>query len=199
MGGGDFAGEGGGGLRYRMLETIREYGVERLAERGELDGARLRHARYFAALTAELDPVLRTKDQLAALDTIRDERDNILGALRYLGDRGDGIAAVDLCLSLTWYWSMIGANGESRIWLEFALAADGAGNHPDRAYAEGARAVSRVASGEMSGPHGWDSARDELRHIAARMAVSPPPRVAALAVLAPMLGYFGGDNALAES
>ncbi|HZM67370.1 MAG TPA: hypothetical protein VFC16_13850, partial [Nakamurella sp.] len=78
----------GGGLRYRMLETIREYGVERLAERAELDDARLRHARYFAALTADLDPVLRTRDQLAALEVIRVERDNILGALRYLGDCG---------------------------------------------------------------------------------------------------------------
>src|SRR5664279_6106241 len=87
----------GGGLRYRMLETIREYGVERLAERAELDDARLRHARYFAVLTADLDPVLRTRDQLAALEVIRVERDNILGALRYLGDCGDGIAAVDLC------------------------------------------------------------------------------------------------------
>ena len=189
----------GDGLRYRMLETIREYGVERLAERAELDDARLRHARYFAALTADLDPVLRTRDQLAALEVIRVERDNILGALRYLGDCGDGIAAVDLCLSLTWYWSMIGADGESRIWLEFALSADGADRHPDRAYAEGARAISRIASGEMPGPGGWDEARDELRHIAARLSASPPPRVAALAVLAPMLGYFGGDNALAES
>ena len=106
---------------------------------------------------------------------------------------------MDLCLSLTWYWSMIGANSESRIWLEFALAADGADGHPDWAYAEGARAVSRIASGEMSGPGGWDDARDELRQIAARLAAAPPPRVAALAVLAPMLGYFGGDNALAES
>jgi len=142
----------GDGLRYRMLETIREYGVERLAERAELDDARLRHARYFAALTADLDPVLRTRDQLAALEVIRVEQDNILGALRYLGDCGDGIAAVDLCLSLTWYWSMIGADGESRIWLEFALSADGADRHPDRAYAEGARAISRIASGEMPGP-----------------------------------------------
>ncbi len=91
------------------------------------------------------------------------------------------------------------ADGESRIWLEFALSADGADRHPDRAYAEGARAISRIASGEMPGPGGWDEARDQLRHIAARLSASPPPRVAALAVLAPMLGYFGGDNALAES
>jgi predicted ATPase/DNA-binding SARP family transcriptional activator len=189
----------GGGLRYRMLETIREYGVERLAERAELDEARLRHARYFAALTAELDPVLRTKDQLAALEVIRAERDNILGALRYLGDCGDGFAAVDLALSLTWYWSMIGANSESRSWLEFALAADGAQTHPDGAYAQGARAIARITSGEMSGPQGWDEARDELRQIAARLADSPPPRVAALALLAPMLGYFGGDEVIAES
>ena len=189
----------GGGLRYRMLETIREYGGERLAERGELDAARMRHARYFAALTAGLDPVLRTEGQLEALGVIRTERDNILGALRYLGDCGNGVAAVDLTLSLTWYWSMIGANSEAANWLTFALAAAGADAHPDQLYARGAKAISMIAAGDMSGPQAWDGVRGQLLEVANQLVGSPPPRVAAMALLAPMLGYFGGDQVLAES
>ena len=56
----------GSPVRYRMLETIREYGAEQLAERGEAQAARTAHARYFADVAAACDPVLRTADQLEA-------------------------------------------------------------------------------------------------------------------------------------
>ena len=50
-----------------MLETLREYGAERLAERGELTTVRELAARHIAVLVAEADPLLRTADQLPAL------------------------------------------------------------------------------------------------------------------------------------
>ena len=51
--------------RYRMLETIREYGIERLAERGaSWRRSRQAHARYFADLATEAEPHLRSRDQL---------------------------------------------------------------------------------------------------------------------------------------
>lgn len=58
-------------LRYRMLETIREYGLERLTAQGLAGAARDRHARYFARLVDALEPVLRGSEQLGALATLR--------------------------------------------------------------------------------------------------------------------------------
>ena len=102
--------------RYRMLETIREYGVERLAERGEAEAARAAHARFYAELAREMDPLLRTADQLAAIATLNAERDNIGAALRYLADSQDPAdrrAGLDLALDMAWYWQMTGAEAEA--------------------------------------------------------------------------------------
>ena len=81
------------GLRYRMLETIREYGIDRLAERGEVDEARPRHATFFADLVVgPATTPLRTPEQLDAARVLDAEHDNMLAALRFLGDSGDAAA-----------------------------------------------------------------------------------------------------------
>ncbi len=74
------------GLRYRMLETIREFGIDRLAERREVDEARLRHATYFADLVSVQSRRLYDVQQLEAAKVLDVEHDNILSAVRYLGD-----------------------------------------------------------------------------------------------------------------
>src|SRR3954452_15796366 len=92
------------GTRFRMLETLREYGAERLAEQGLITAARTAHARWFLDLVRAQDVRLRGAAQLAALDAIDAERDDVLAALRFLGDTGDGAGAVDLVVHLGWYW-----------------------------------------------------------------------------------------------
>ena len=77
------------GPRYRMLETIREFGIDRLAERGEVDAVRTAHAQYFADLITDVVPQLRDRRQRAAMRVIAAEHDNVLAALRHLVDRGD--------------------------------------------------------------------------------------------------------------
>ncbi len=191
----------GHGLRYRMLETIREYGVERMAERSEAAAARIAHARYFAALSRTLDPVLRTGDQMRALNQLNTERDNVLAALRFLGESeraADRLAALDVALALTWYWAMIGANAESSRWVGFALAATDGVEHPDRVWAEAAAAISTVTSGAFSGTE-WEESRRELRELSERLALAPDPTFPALIIMAPMLSFFGGDTAAAEA
>src|SRR6185503_7784284 len=69
--------------RYRMLETLREYGIERLAEQGTLAAARDLAAGYLSGLVAELDPRLRGPEQLAAIAALSAEYDNALAALRH--------------------------------------------------------------------------------------------------------------------
>jgi predicted ATPase/DNA-binding SARP family transcriptional activator len=111
--------------RYRMLETLREYGIDRLAETGSvLDLA----ADYFAELVARYDPQLRGPGQLTAMRVISAEYDNVLGALRRRCDTGDALA---LALKLTWYWHMFGRQSDASYWLGEALAVPG-GETADR-------------------------------------------------------------------
>ncbi|MFG1924690.1 BTAD domain-containing putative transcriptional regulator [Cryptosporangium sp. NPDC048952] len=110
------------GGRYRMLETIREYGLERLAEQGTLDEMRDRAADYFAELVAHYDALLRGPDQLDALAVLGAEYENVFAALRHLCDRGDATGAIGLAVNLTWYGQLLGRHHEATYWLGEAVA-----------------------------------------------------------------------------
>ncbi|WP_336157107.1 BTAD domain-containing putative transcriptional regulator [Amycolatopsis sp. VC5-11] len=109
--------------RYRMLETIREYGLECLAEQGILPAVRNRSARYFAELVAATDPLLRGPRQRDALHLLTAEYDNVLAALRHLCDTSD--AGLALAIDLTWYWHMLGRHADASYWLGQATAQPG--------------------------------------------------------------------------
>ncbi|WP_433529396.1 BTAD domain-containing putative transcriptional regulator [Micromonospora sp. CA-263727] len=87
--------------RFRMLETIREYGLERLAETGGLAQARAAHAVYFRHLMQTADPHLRTAGQLPWLRRLEAERDNIVGALQFACEAGDADTALRIGAALT--------------------------------------------------------------------------------------------------
>ncbi|MFC6880572.1 MULTISPECIES: BTAD domain-containing putative transcriptional regulator [Actinomadura] len=108
--------------RYRMLETIREYGLESLAEQGGLARVRDLAARYFAELVARQDPLLRGPEQLGALKVLGAEYDNVLAALRHLCDTGDADGAIGLTVDLAWYWEMLGRHADATYWLTKAVA-----------------------------------------------------------------------------
>lgn len=189
-------------LRFRMLETIREYGTEQLAERREATAARTAHAYYFAGVAAKMDPVLRTADQLRAIGTLQDERDNILAGLRFLAesdDPADRAASLDLALALSWYWTMLGSNSESAIWLGLALNATVGIDHPERLWAQAACSLSTIFLGSTDPGVSLDAVQAEMCALARRLEASPEPQIVALGILRPMLAYFGGDLAHAES
>ncbi|RDG37302.1 BTAD domain-containing putative transcriptional regulator [Streptomyces corynorhini] len=108
--------------RYRMLETIREYGLERLAAQNTLAGVRDLAAHRMAGLVAHHDPLTRGPRQLGALRTLRAEHDNVIAALRHLCDTGAADAAIALALDLTWYWQIRGRRDEAVHWLGRAVA-----------------------------------------------------------------------------
>ena len=101
------------GTRYRMLETIRQYAAERLAEAGEAEQARRRHAEAFLAL-AEEEP---------ELPVLLREQDNFRAALGYAPAAGDAIGP-RLARALAGFWLARGLLQEARGWLERALAAN---------------------------------------------------------------------------
>ena len=88
-----------------MLETIREYGTDRLAEEtGELGDIREAHARHYLALARQADPHLRGPDQVAWQRRLHAEHANLLAALRHLGASGDTQAAYSMVVALLWFW-----------------------------------------------------------------------------------------------
>lgn len=90
--------------RYRVLETIREYGLERLARCDEVDAVRGRHAGFFLQPAETADPYLRTSDQLRRLARLSAERDNLSAAIRWAAESGDADLAVRLGVALCWFW-----------------------------------------------------------------------------------------------
>ncbi|MBB4919736.1 BTAD domain-containing putative transcriptional regulator [Streptosporangium saharense] len=90
--------------RYRVLETIREYGLARLAERGEAEAVRERYAAFLLRLAETADPQLRTSGQLRWLVRLSAERDNLSAAIRWAVESGDADLAVRFGVALCWFW-----------------------------------------------------------------------------------------------
>jgi predicted ATPase len=108
--------------RFKFLETIRTYALEKLAERGEEASIRQLHAQYYLALAEEADLHLRTADQKAWLDRLDIESNNLRAALAWFIDQSpDPQAGLRLTGALWWYWAIRGILGESRGWLAKAL------------------------------------------------------------------------------
>ncbi|WP_046562550.1 BTAD domain-containing putative transcriptional regulator [Micromonospora sp. HK10] len=99
--------------RYRMLETVRAFCVERLTEAGEADQLRRAHAAYFLELAWTADGHLRRAEQLAWLRRLDAERDNLHAALRRVTRAGDAPVAAGLVAALSFYWWLRGMRGEA--------------------------------------------------------------------------------------
>lgn len=91
-----------GAPRFRLLESVADYGRERLREAGELDAVRRRHAEFYLALAERADPELRGADQLAWLERLDADAANLRAAFDVVADRAR------LARALTCYWFLRG-------------------------------------------------------------------------------------------
>jgi len=132
------------GTRLRMLETIREYGAEQLARRGEVGNLRRRHATYYSAVMREAAPMLLTRDQLSWLEPLRADRDNILAALRYWCDVEDAGNAVSLAVFLAVMSLLLSNDADVAEWIGAALAVPGEADTDVRTIAEAMHVVTSV-------------------------------------------------------
>jgi predicted ATPase/DNA-binding SARP family transcriptional activator len=98
--------------RYRMLETVRAYGLDRLAEAGEETRIRDAFAAFYLNLAETADPRLRTAEEPRWLRELVAEQDNVYAALRWTIACQDGDAALRFIMSLAWYWQLRGEPGE---------------------------------------------------------------------------------------
>ncbi|MGW3324289.1 AfsR/SARP family transcriptional regulator [Streptomyces virginiae] len=119
-------GEGGGGAdgapRYRMLESVTAYGLERLDEAGEAAAVRLRHAEHFAALAERAAAHLHSPEQRGWLRRLDSEGLNLRAALDRAVAAGAAGTALRLVNASAWYWCLRGRIGDARTALESALA-----------------------------------------------------------------------------
>ena len=180
--------------RYRMLETLREYGLEKLEEAGELEAVLTRHARYFAELAERAEPELRRADQRRWYALMQDERENIVAGLRHLGDTGDARRAVRLAVTLFWYWLLSGSQEEATTWLEFALAVPGEADPEDRAIAEGVQAVVGLRDATD-----MDELRDGVKALLARAQELDDTQRPLVAMGKVVLWLFAGDVERADA
>ncbi|MEJ3745978.1 LuxR C-terminal-related transcriptional regulator [Actinomycetes bacterium KLBMP 9797] len=117
--------------RYRMLETLRDYGAERLVELAEADRVARRHRDHYAALAARAAAAWVGPDQLAWFRTLNREHANLQAAIEY-GLR-EPETAQELAANLWFFWIACGFLREGRYYLERALASGGTGRAHRRA------------------------------------------------------------------
>jgi tetratricopeptide (TPR) repeat protein len=114
--------EGVAGSRFALLETIREFALERLAERGEVAAARVAHAAHYLTLAEQAEAEWRGPAQVTWLDRLEEEFPNLREALSWLIAAGDAEPALRLAAALEWFWYVRGHASEGRTWLDRALA-----------------------------------------------------------------------------
>jgi predicted ATPase/DNA-binding SARP family transcriptional activator len=181
--------------RYRMLDTIRAYCLERLAEADEADGVRDRLGGYYLALAETADPRLRARAPSPWFGVLTAESDNMLAALRWTIERRDARTALRFGAALAWYWYLCGQSGDCAALARDALELDHAAGsaRADRATAE-ARGVCAViaANADCS----YEPARELMEAATAAAAVDPDGRP-----LHPLIVYgqtqalrFGGQG-----
>jgi predicted ATPase/DNA-binding CsgD family transcriptional regulator/transcriptional regulator with XRE-family HTH domain len=109
--------------RFMMLETIREYGLERLAESGEEAAVRRAHALYMVQLAEDAEPHLTSAARAPWLARLDAELDNIRAALAWSQmEGGDAELGLRLAGALHWYWYFRSYITEGRRWLDTVLA-----------------------------------------------------------------------------
>ena len=111
-----------GRSRITMLQTIHEYAVYRLVERGELEELRARHAEHVVALVEQAEPELVGPDQEPWLRRLDEETRNVRAALDWSLESGRLEPGLRIAGALTRFWSIRGHLTEGRRWLEQALA-----------------------------------------------------------------------------
>lgn len=145
--------------RFAMLETVREFGRERLAERGEAAAAREAHAAWMLERVERAETLILGVDQPAWLANLEADRPNIRTALNWLREQGDLERALRMAGALGHFWRRHCHFAAGRDWLETLLAEAEArgGVSPE------ARAKALGAAGMLAWPQG-DFARAAACH-----------------------------------
>jgi predicted ATPase len=128
--------------RLAMLETIREFALERVAEAGEMEELHRRHAVLMLTSVERLEPKLASSAE--ALDAVGHDHDNVRAALAWAIETGDAGLGLRLGYAAWRFWQRRGHLREARSWFERLLAIPGAGA-PAAARAKGLTGAAGIA------------------------------------------------------
>jgi non-specific serine/threonine protein kinase len=131
------------GVRYRMLEPVRQYAREKLEKSGETPAAKRAHAGYFLALAEEAESELFGPRDVEWLERLEEEHDNIRATLSWALEEAQAELGLRLAGALWPFWEAHGHYSEARRWLEEALKKEGYTSGVVRAKA--LNAVGRIA------------------------------------------------------
>lgn len=109
------------GTRYRMLETVRQYALEKLGESGEAIEVRTRHRDHYTAMAAAFDTPGRA-DYPRRVEQAEIEMDNLRAAFAWSRENADTALALQLASSLQPLWLTRGGVQEGTVWFDAALA-----------------------------------------------------------------------------
>lgn len=161
--------DGGADVRYRLLESVSEYCLDRLAEAGETERTRAAHARHYLALAERAEPCLYGHEQRAWLQRLDQESANLRAALGTAVEQGTADVALRLVNALAWYWFLRGRLAEGRRSLETALAAAVDEHDEQAARAAGWLAGFRALLGQETD---WEPVLARIGDLGARARVT---------------------------
>lgn len=182
-----------GPSRFAMLETVRAYGLERLATNGSEEGVQDAHASTMRDLALQAEPALVSPigsgGWVARLD---DEQGNFRSALAWWIARGEAESALLTCGALVEYWWFRSAFSEGRQWCERALALPTPGG-PSSARLGALYGASVLAT--MQGDHARAVGAATEMLALAEVTSDPPGAIRACFALC-LAGRWRGDDAL---
>ncbi|MBV9281645.1 MAG: tetratricopeptide repeat protein [Chloroflexi bacterium] len=143
--------------RFSMLETVREFAMGRLDERGEALALGQRHANYYLGLAEEAEPEVTGREQIRWLDRLEADHNNFRRAMAWLLDREEWEPGLRLAGALREFWEVRGHLSEGRGWLARFLAAGDAVRTEVRL--KGLNASGRLAIHQSD----WDQAAISLQ------------------------------------
>jgi predicted ATPase/class 3 adenylate cyclase len=141
-----------GEVRLSMLETVREFALDRMRAEDTLDDIRKRHSQHFLELALEAEAELSGKDQIDWLNRLEREYDNLTATLDWLLSSGRAEDALRAVSALERFWRAHAHVNEARRWL--ALGLDLARDAPTHVRADALWTAARQAAGQSD----WDAA-----------------------------------------
>jgi predicted ATPase/DNA-binding SARP family transcriptional activator len=111
-----------GEVRYHLLETVKAFAAERLADAGDVQEVSGAHATYFRDLLERAEPHLRRSEQVVWLQRLAQDYDNLLSGLRWAIDRREVALAVRMAAVLGYFWLLRGGIREAGSWLREVVA-----------------------------------------------------------------------------
>jgi predicted ATPase/DNA-binding SARP family transcriptional activator/class 3 adenylate cyclase/Tfp pilus assembly protein PilF len=198
----------GGAYRFRMLETLREYGQERLAENKEADALRARHLVYFLSLAEGAEAHLKSAEQAEWLNRLETEYDNLREAVRFSNEQrlisneetgselmAPGKAGLRLAVAMWRFWDVRGWLDEGRQILASVLA------YPQRDGDIAARAKALNGAGILATKKGDDQAARQLCEESLKLfrELNDPHGIAAALGSLGMIASHQGDKETAQA